>query len=63
MMRQVENFMIARTDEDITKNITNVIGTKILFETENNCVEVPIEFLSIVDDYNGVDINQTEQFC
>lgn len=61
MMRQVDDFMIACTDESMAKNTTDIIGTKIGFETEKDC-EVPIEFLGMVDDYNGVDINQPEQF-
>lgn len=61
MMRQVDDFMITCTDENMAKNIRNIIGTKIRFETEKNRGEVPIEFLGMVDDYNGVDINQTDQ--
>ena len=62
MMRQVDDFMIACTDENMAKNITNIIGTKIRFETEKDRSEIPIEFLGMVDDYNGVDINQTDRF-
>ena len=62
MMRQVDDFMIACTDENMAKNIANIIATKICFQTEKYCGEVPIEFLGMVDDYIGVDINQTGCF-
>ena len=62
LMRQVDDFMIACTKESLAKNLTNIIGTKIRFETEKDRGEIPIEFLGLVDDYNGVDINQTNQY-
>ena len=60
VLRQVDDFMIACTKEKIASDITNIIGTKVRFKSEEKRGEIPIQFLGLVDDYNGVDINQTD---
>ena len=54
--------MIACTKEKIASDITNIIGTKVRFKSEEKRGELPIQFLGLFDDYNGVDINQTDSF-
>ena len=62
VLRQVDNFMIACTKEKIASDITNIIGTKVRFKSKEKRGELPIQFLGLVDDYNGVDINQTDSY-
>jgi hypothetical protein len=53
--------MLGYTDENIARNIYKIIGTKIRFKTEEEEEDiVPFEWLGIVEDYNGVDIKQTD---
>jgi hypothetical protein len=60
MLRQVDDFMLGCTDERIARNIYDIIRTKIRFKTEEEEDIVPFEWLDIVEDYNGVDIRQTD---
>jgi hypothetical protein len=60
MLRQVDDFMLGCTDESIARNIYNIIGTKIRLKTDEEEDIVPFEWLGIVEDYNGVDIKQTD---
>jgi hypothetical protein len=60
MLRQVDDFMLGCTYESIARNIHDIIGTKIRFKTEEEEDIVPFEWLDIVEDYNGVDIKQTD---
>ena len=48
--------MIGCEHEKLAADIANIIGTKVKFPTEQ---EIPMTFLGIVSDYNGVDIIQT----
>jgi hypothetical protein len=60
MFQQVDDFMLGCTDESTARNIYDIIGTKIRFKTEEEEDIVPFEWLGIVEDYNGVDIKQTD---
>jgi hypothetical protein len=60
VLRQVDDFMLGCTYESIARNIYNIIGTKIRFKTEEEEDIVPLEWLGIVEEYNGVDIKQTD---
>ena len=53
--------MIACKDENIARKLTEIIGKKIWFKTEEEQNDLPIEFLGLVTDYNGVDIEQTSR--
>ena len=57
-MRQVDDFMMACSDEAIAQKLTDTIGRKIWFKAEEEQKDLPIEFLGLVKDYNGVDIKQ-----
>ena len=59
LLRQVDDFLMACKDQKTAENIANIIGTKLQFDTEKEEGVLPIEFMGIVNDYNGVDINQT----
>ena len=45
LLRQVDDFLVACDDEDIAKNITNIIGTKIQLASEKTQGQLPIKFL------------------
>ena len=53
--------MIACEDENLARKLTEIIGKKIWFKTEEEQNDLPIEFLGLVTDYNGVDIEQTSR--
>ena len=55
-------MMTATRSQKTAENIANIIGTKLQFETEKEEGIIPIEFMGIVTDYNGVDINQTTDY-
>ena len=62
MLRQVDDFLIACKNEKIAKDIVNTIGVKMQFDSERDQNIVPMEFLSVVNDYNGVEIKQTQYY-
>ena len=55
-------FLLACDSEETAKNIFDMIGKKIQFDTKKEQGIVPFEYLGIVKDYNGVDIAQCEHF-
>ena len=59
LLQQVDDFMIACENENLARKLTEIIGRKIWFKTEEEQNDLPIEFLGLVTDYNGVDIEQT----
>ena len=61
LLRQVDDFMMACSEEAIAKKLTHTIGKKIWFKAEEEQNNLPIEFLGLVKDYNGVDIKQTSR--
>ena len=61
-MRQVDDFLLACRNEETAKNIFNTIGVKMSFDTEKEQGIIPFEYLGVVDDYNGVEIRQTEHY-
>lgn len=61
LLRQVDDFTIACKDENIARKLTEIIGKKIWFKTEEEQNNLPIEFLGLVTDYNGVDIEQASR--
>ena len=58
LLQQVDDFMMACKDKNTAKKLTKIIGKKICFKTEEEQNNLPIEFLGLVTDYNGVDIEQ-----
>ena len=62
LLRQVDDFCCACTDEQDAKNIYNLIGTKIQFQSERDKGDIPFEYLGLVKDYNGTDLVQTKKY-
>ena len=52
---QVDDICLACLNEQLAKDITNQIGERVKFEHEDS---LPIIFMGLVRDYNGVDIEQ-----
>ena len=50
---------MATNDESITKEIYGIIGAKLQLPGET---ELPFTYLSLVTNYNGVDVNQREEY-
>ena len=61
LLRQVDDFMMACSNEATARKLTDTIGRKIWFKEEEKQNDLPIEFLGLVTDYNGVDIKQTSR--
>ena len=61
LLRQVDDFCCACTDEQDAKNIYNLVGTKIQFQSEQDKGDIPFEYLGLVKDYNGADLVQTKK--
>ena len=62
LLRQVDDFCTGCTEEQDAKNIYNLIGTKIQFQSEQEKGDVPFEYLVLVTDYNGTDLVQTKKY-
>ena len=56
LLCQVDDFCIGCTEEQDAKNIYNLIGTKIQFQSEQDKGDVSFEYLGLVTDYNGTDL-------
>ena len=61
-LRQVDNFMLSCNRKKTARDIFDTIGRKMQFDTEREQGIVPMEFLGIVNDYNGVEIKQTPYY-
>ena len=55
LLRQVDDFCTVCTDKQNTKNIYNLIGTKIQFKSEQEKGDIPFEYLGLIKYYNGTD--------
>ena len=53
---QVDDFALASPDENIAKEIYKIIGDRIKFPSEKS---PPFEYLGLMNDYNGVKVEQT----
>ena len=56
LLRQVDDFAIACSDESIAKSIYDYIGKQLQLPTETT---PPFQYLGLMDDYNGIDVKQT----
>ena len=56
MLCQVDDFALASPSKDIAKEIFEIIGNKIKFPLEKR---PPFEYLGLLNDYNGVKVEQT----
>lgn len=61
-LQQVNDLLFSCCNEQTPKNIFNTIEVKMIFDTEKKQGIVPFEYLGIVNDYNGVEIRQTEHY-
>ena len=57
VLRKVDDIPIYNTDQAAAERLTKRIGEKVKFEHEE---ELPIKYLCLAEDYNGVDINQCD---
>lgn len=62
LLCQVANFCCACNVEHDAKNIYNLIGTKIQFQSERDKGDVAFEYLGLVQDYNCTDLVQTKKY-
>ena len=53
LLRQVDDFCTRCTEEQDVKNIYNLIGAKIQFQSKQEKGDVPFKYLGLVTDYNG----------
>ena len=58
LLRQVDDFALASPSEDIAKEIFQIIGEELKFAKED---EIPLEYLGLLDDFNGVKIQQSAE--
>ena len=61
VLRQVDDFLIGCDNEDIARKLTDKIGKKIQFKPEEEKETLPITYLGLVEDYNGVVIEKTSR--
>ena len=57
-MRQVDDFALTSPSEDIAKEIFQIIGEELKFAKED---KVPLKYLGLLDDFNGVKIQQSAE--
>lgn len=55
LLRQVHNLALLTNDESIAKQIYKTSGKKLQIPGK---LDPPFIYLGLIDDYNGVDINQ-----
>ena len=58
ILRQVDDILVGCKEESLAKEITSKIGSLVAFQTERDKNDLPIEFFGLVDEFNGVDIDQ-----
>merc|ERR1712115_22364 len=56
LLRQVDDFALSCTNKDIARDIFSVIGSALQLPKET---KPPFQYLGLLDDYNGVAIQQT----
>jgi hypothetical protein len=59
LLRQVDDFALACSDEDIAKSVYKMIGSKLKLPGED---KDPFTYLGEITDFNGIDINQTKDY-
>lgn len=59
LLRQLDDFAFVCEDEQIAKNMFNVLGQLLKLPSEE---KVPFKYMGPVDDFNGVDIIQLKQY-
>ena len=63
LLRQVDGFCLGTAGaEQSAKDLFNRIGLEMRFDSEKEKGIVPFQYLGVVDDYNGVEIRQTEHY-
>jgi hypothetical protein len=59
LLRQVDDFCLAAPSESFARQIFGIIGRKL---QQPNEATPPFEYLGLITDYNGVDVNQTSHY-
>ena len=59
LLRQVDDFCLACPDEDLAKSIYDRIGKALQLPSESS---PPFKYMGLVDDYNGVSVDQTSKY-
>ncbi|MCE2996259.1 MAG: hypothetical protein LW863_11705 [Flammeovirgaceae bacterium] len=59
LLRQVDDFALACTTENIAKDIYTIIGSKLQLPGEDT---PPIKYLGLIHEFNGIDIDQDDQY-
>jgi hypothetical protein len=59
LLQQVDDFSLACKSEDIAIKIYDIIGKLLRLDYED---DIPFKYLGLVDDYNGVEVKQTEDY-
>ena len=61
LLLQVNNFCCRCTDKNM-KNIYNLIGTKIQFQSKCEKGDIPFKHLGLIKDFNDTDLVQTKKY-
>ena len=59
LLKQVDDLAIATNDESLAKEIYNIIGKKLQLPGES---DLPFTYLGLINDYNGVDVDQRKEY-
>ena len=59
LLRMVDDCLLLCKNEKTARNIFNIIGEKMRFDTEKEKEIIPFQFLGVFNDYNCVDIRRT----
>ena len=62
LLRMVDDCIISCKNEKTSRNIFNIIGEKMKFQSEKEKGIIPFKFLEFVNNYNGFDIKQTSHY-
>ena len=59
LLRQVDDFALACTNESIADEIYDIIGNELKLPTED---KVPFTKMGLISDFNGIDVEQSKDF-
>ena len=58
-LRMVDDCLLSCKNEKTARNIFNIIGKKMRFDTEKVKGIIPFQVLEVINDYSGFDIGKT----
>ena len=59
LLKQVDDMAISSPNEEIAKEIFDIIGRKLQLRHESS---PPFEYLGLINDFNGIDVNQCKEY-